>query len=331
MGIDMLRNCFYGARRRMAVEMVRMVRQSPSRWVLLAILAAPSLGFAADGNLKIAAPALGSTITLQTSDVFAGAVSSVVFRRKEHIDRADHGRLLQSASSFDGLGECFNPTEGGSLRGSRREATSVLEASRVDGNQLWTRTDMGFWLNPGTPYPNGCGGNKALTHAMNDGYLSHHILEKHITVGLPKFANVIKYEVAFDVPAAYKKGTFEALTGYMPKDFSHAMYYDIAHGAEIDAGTKQGEQAFPVILATPDGMYAMGVYSPEQPQPGYGRFDFGVVEKWNCVFRLVDIKPQPYRFECSVVLGTVHEVEETLTRMDAARRHKDVPEKKTGS
>jgi hypothetical protein len=322
MGSDTLGNCLK-APSRMIVDM--------RKWTLLAILAAPSLALAVDGNLTVSVPALGSTIVVKTSSEFAGAVSSVVFRGKEHIDAADHGRLLQSASSFDGYGECFNPTEGGSLLHSKREATSVLEAARVEGNQLWTRTDMGFWLNPGTPYPNGCGGNKALTHAMNNDYISHHILEKHITAGMINFPNVIRYEVTFDVPATYTKGTFEALTGYMPKDFSHAMYYDIAHKTATDAGTKQGEQPFPVILATPNGSYAMAVYSPEEPQPGYGRFDFGVVEKWNCVFRLTDIKPKPYHFECGVVLGTVQEVEDTLNRLDAWRRHKDATEKKTGS
>jgi hypothetical protein len=192
---------------------------------------------------------------------------------------------------------------------------------------------MGFWLNPGTPYPKGCGGNKAMTHAMNTDFLSHHVLEKHITVGLPDFPNVIHYEVAFHVPAAYKKGTFEALTGYMPKDFSRAIYFDVARRAEIDPGKRQGEQALPIVLATPDGAYAMGVYSPQLPQGGmgYGRFDFGTVEKWNCVFREVDIKPQPYRFECYVVLGTVREVEDTMFRLNAKLAPRTQPAQKNGS
>ncbi len=48
-----------------------------------------------------------------------------------------------------------------------------------------------------------------------------------------------------------------------------------------------GEQAFPVALATANGLHAMGVYSAE-PSPGYGRFRFKAerVNKWNCVFRV---------------------------------------------
>jgi len=292
----------------------------PSRILAtLVALHAASPSWAVDSDLTVSAPALGSTIVVRTSSRFDGAVYSLVFRNKEHIDSNDHGRLLQSASSFDDLGECFNPTEGGSLLGSPKESTSVVEAARVERNELWTRTDMGFWLNPGTPYPNGCGGNKARTRAVNTEFLSHHVLEKHITVGMPGFPNVLHYEVAFHVPSAYRKATFEALTGYMPKDFSRAIFFDVARRAELDPGTRQGEQRFPVILATPDGAYAMGVYSPSihQNHGAYGRFDFGSVKKWNCVFRMVDIKPQAYRFQSYVVLGTVREVEDTIVRLDA--------------
>jgi hypothetical protein len=168
---------------------------------------------------------------------------------------------------------------------------------------------------------------------MNTEFLSHHVLEKHITVGLPGFPNVIHYEVAFHVPSEFKKGTFEAVTGYMPKDFSHAIYFDVARRAESDPGTRQGEQKFPVILATPDGAFAMGVYSPHVAQTGgaYGRFDFGTVVKWNCVFRKVDIKPQAYRFEAYVILGTVREVEDTMVRLDAKLGVAPPPAPKNGS
>jgi hypothetical protein len=58
----------------------------------------PSLAAAATGDLKIEQPALGSTIELQTSARFAGAVTSLVFRGKQFVDSRDHGRELQSAA-----------------------------------------------------------------------------------------------------------------------------------------------------------------------------------------------------------------------------------------
>ena len=69
----------------------------------------------AKGDLILDQPMLDSRIILTTSAQYGGALSSLVFRGKEHLDRHDHGRLLQSAASFDGYGECYNPTEGGAI------------------------------------------------------------------------------------------------------------------------------------------------------------------------------------------------------------------------
>jgi len=41
------------------------------------------------------------------------------------------------------------------------------------------------------------------------------------------------------------------------------------------------------------------------------------VNKWNCVFHERDLIPKPYTYQCLIVLGTLNEVEETLSRLDA--------------
>ena len=77
------------------------------------------------------------------------------------------------------------------------------------------------------------------------------------------------------------------------------------------------------MLATPDGRYAMGIYSPNQPSAGYehagyGRFRFRPqkVVKWNCVFRLRDpqrgIAPGDYSFRCFVAIGDLETVRRSL-------------------
>jgi hypothetical protein len=278
----------------------------------------PTTVIAIEGNLSITEPSLNSKITIATRSEFAGTISSLIFRGKEHLDTRDHGRLLQSASSFDGYGECFNPTEGGSSHRSKNQDTSVLKAARVEGNQLWTITDMGFWLNPGQAYPAGCGSRKSLKRAVNTVETSGHLLEKRVTVGLPGFPNVIEHLVTFYVPTNFSGGVFEASTGYVPKEFSHALFYDPKEGIEISPGERQGEQEFPVILSTPDSLFAMGVYSPQLPQKGlgYGRFSFPDVNKWNCVFRENNVSAKGYTYKCLIVLGTVKEVEETLRKLD---------------
>jgi hypothetical protein len=75
----------------------------------------------------ISAQVKGHTLTIASSPAFAGAISSLTWKDKEFIDRRDHGRELQSAASFDGLGECFNPTEAGSAAdGADSTSTSKL-------------------------------------------------------------------------------------------------------------------------------------------------------------------------------------------------------------
>ena len=79
-----------------------------------------------------------------------------------------------------------------------------------------------------------------------------------------------------------------------------------------------GEQKHPVILSTPSGSHAMGVFSPEQPSrgyeaAGYGRFRFSKqkVVKWNCVFRIRNrngVKPGDYSFRNFVIVGNLEMV-----------------------
>lgn len=294
--------------------------------VVFYILVLPGLGIAESdlGDLTLTVPVFDSKVILSTEGKFGGAVTSLVFRDKEHIDRLDHGRLLQSASSFDGLGECYNPTEGGASRHSKNEEASVVKAARKEGNQLFTTTAMAFFLGPEQSRPKGCGNKKYLKQAVNTVETSNHILDKRLTVGLPDFPNVIEHDVVYHVPDHFTNATFEASTGYVPKEFSGAVYYDPHHDKEIDPGKRQGEQSLPVILFTSDKLYAMGVYSPDLPQKGlkfgYGRFTFPDVNKWNCVFRENNVKPGTYEYRCLIVLGTLDEVENTMQRLDKVYR-----------
>jgi hypothetical protein len=300
----------------MTLHSARIAHDARARAAGIALMAVVCGAQGATGDLEVSAPVKGSEIRLRTCAKYAGAVCSIVFRGKEHIDTRDHGRLLQSASSFDRYGECYNPTEGGTER-DRFSSTSVLKAARAEKNRIWTQTNMAHWLRPNKEYPQGCGTRKNVTQAVNKDPVSGHMLEKRITVGLPGFPNVIEHRVIYHVPARYSSGTFEASTGYMPREFSLALYYDPVTRTETSAGSRRGEQAHPVILATSDRRYAMGVYSPDLPQGkrGYGRFYFPDVVKWNCVFREKDVEPGRYPYRCLVVLGTVAEVQETMRRL----------------
>ena len=173
---------------------------------------------------------------------------------------------------------------------------------------------MAFWLKPG---------EKSEGHpARNDKVLSDHLIRKRVHIGHKALPHAIEYEVTFTVPRGehHTQAVFEAVTGYMPAEFSRFWKYDTGQLKPLDDGP--GEQAHPVVLATPSGSHAMGVYSPEQPSRGfekigYGRFRFKAekVVKWNCVFRVRDPKgivAGEYRYRMFVVVGSLDDARTTL-------------------
>lgn len=278
------------------------------------------------GNAVIRRAAGGSEIVITTTDRLAGAIHSLTWNGKEFIDSHDHGRQLQSAASFDCAldkpfwAECFNPTEAGSRAdGVGETSTSKLLQMRAAEGELRTTTQMAFWLAPGE--------QSAGRPALNAQKLSQHIVSKRVRIGYERLANVIDYEVTFTVPEGERHNfaQFEALTGYMPPEFSHFWKFIPATGKLEKLDDGPGEQQHPVIFSTADGQHAMGVFSPAQPSrgyehAGYGRFRFAAekVVKWNCVFRMRSaegIAPGEYRFQTFVAVGTLDDVQRSLTSM----------------
>ncbi|HEU5406651.1 MAG TPA: hypothetical protein VFU48_02720 [Nitrospira sp.] len=71
---------------------------------------------------------------------------------------------IQSASSFDGPGECFNPTQAGSRAdGTDPTSSSVLIKNSTSGYVMRTVTNLAFWLLPGKPYGKPCGETQFTT------------------------------------------------------------------------------------------------------------------------------------------------------------------------
>lgn len=265
--------------------------------VLLAsvcLITGAGVGFAKSptAELEIRAPAGNSEIVIRTTKRLAGAIDSLTWNGREFINSFDHGRQLQSASNFDCgsrfTAETFNPTEAGSRRDGRGESsTSRLLHAVAEGASLQTTTQMAFWLNPGE--------RSSGNLAKNQQPLSDHLLTKRVRIGFRDWPHVIEYRTTFSVPIGERHtyAQFEAVTGYMPPEFSQFWRLDLQQRKLLPLSDGPGEQSMPVILSTPGGGYAMGIYSPDQPSPGYrqagyGRFRFPPqrVVKWNCVFRL---------------------------------------------
>ena len=293
------------------------------RYIVFPFLAVLLWGESVD--FSVSRTVFGSKLRVKASRRTAGAVSSITFRGVEYLNAFDHGRELQSALSFDGLGECYNPTEAGSNPDGRGGTSSTrLLSAHASGRVLTTEADLAFWLRPGQAYPQGCGGRREFTAAQNAGITGGYVMRKRVTLGVGKIANAMEYEAEFTIPRAHASATYEFATGYMPPEFGLFFTFDPAAGRLAGLSDGPGEQALPVILATADRRAAMGVWSPD-PKASYGRFKFlgnpGVAGwntvKWNCVFRAKNVPPGVWGNRCFVAVGTVEEVTSAITALYA--------------
>ena len=284
-------------------------------------LGTPAFSFGADGNAVIRATAGKSEIVITTTRRLAGAIHSLTWNGKEFINSTDHGRQLQSACSFDNSptanAETFNPTEAGSRRDHvGTNSTSRLLEIVAAKNHLHTKTQMAFWLAPGE--------RSEGQLARNTNALSDFTLTKDVTIGVGRWPQALDYRVTFSVPpnSHHSFAQFEALTGYLPAEFNTFYEYDPQIKKLKPLSFGPGEIKNPVVLATADGNYAMGIFSPPPKRtdttgPSYGRwkFDAARVVKWNSVFRVrkaSGLRGGDYSYRMLVPLGTLMEVEAML-------------------
>ncbi len=293
-------------------------------WLLLLPALALAQAPAVSGDAELSGMIGGKPLVIRTTSRLAGAIDSIKWDGVEFIDSHDHGRQLQSALNADVDGvfhvECYNPTEAGSVVDALGpKSTSRLEFLSVKDGVLSTRSRMAFWLAPGM---------SSHGHlAQNTTLLSNHVLNKKVRIGRPGMDHVLDYKVTFTVPAdrPHKYLQFEALTGYMPWSFSEELRFDAKTESLVPLPRQDGEQRDPVVLSTPSGSHAMGIFTPDRPPAGeppigYGRFKFehDQVMKWNCVFRLRQpepIKPGDYSYQLFVVIGTREDCRRTLAAL----------------
>ena len=291
--------------------------------LILILLTGPTAAQAPNPNSVIRANVGPSEIVVTTTERLAGAIHSVRWNGKEFINSADHGRQLQSACAFQlGSGrfnaETYNPTEAGSRKdGAGPKSTSRLLQLSAKDNILETKIQMAFWLVPGE--------KSRGDPARNTRILSDHVISKRVVIGVKDLPNVLDYTATFHVPQGEKAnlGQFEALTAYMPEEFRVFHRLDLTTGKLLPLDDGPGEQPMPVILATADGQFAMGILSIQPKgfgRPSYGRWRFKTerVVKWNTAFRLHDpdsIAARDYPFRSFVPIGTLEDVRSSLTRL----------------
>jgi hypothetical protein len=237
-----------------------------------------------------------SPIIIRASSKFAGAICGLTWNGKEFIDSGDHGRLLQSAVTFDGLGERYNPTEGGSQDDwSLDVSDSVLKAIRAKDNLLETETQMAYWLKPGEPDQEG-------KPAVNTTGLSDTVLFKKVEIK----GHTIDYAVKFRVPQDYASARFEVLTAYMPVEFDKVWRLD---NGELVSG--EGNNTLPLVLSCGD--HAMGIYAKGAIYDSFSPSDMlNPVVKWNVLYEKRPVPTGDYDFQCYVVVGSLENVRDGL-------------------
>ncbi len=283
------------------------------------------------GNGSISKEVFDSFITISTTSRLQGAIGSLTFRGKEFLNQEDHGRELQSASSFDGYGECLNPTEAGSQTDGKGDlSTSRLLGYSAEGNVLRTSTQMAYWLRGNQDYGHytqnegrGCGNNSNVKRAQNSVDLSNNVLFKRVTIGYSNIQNVIEYLVTFRITENHQSAVIEAVTGYLGPEFSTFFAFDPSSGQIAPLSSINAEQAFPVILSTNNQSYAMGIYSPDLPEAsfstvGYGRFNFfeSNTIKWNAVYRRGNTPAADYSYRQYIIVGSVSEVQASMNQLN---------------
>jgi hypothetical protein len=275
--------------------------------------------------------ARNAIISITASHRVAGAVDSVFWNGKEMINSYDHGRQLQPALSKNGYGECYNPTlAGSSADGVGPGTTSILQAASVTQNRLQTQALPAFWLAPFTIDPRGqCGA------VVNTTDVSAYRTHTDVTVGLPGMAHAMRYITTIYVPEAVTSLTIEAPTGYLTGDMTAFYTYTDATQSlqSLSPSLPMGEQGKPLVLSTPNGSHAMGIWSPGLPQPqfataGYGQFRFpssnesNSTMKWNAVYRTGAVAAgTTLSYTSYVAVGSLENVRVTLAQLHQAWRN----------
>lgn len=268
-------------------------------------------------------------ISVTASRRVAGAIDSVFWNGKEFINSYDHGRQLQPALSKNGYGECYNPTLAGSAPdGLSTGTSSLLEAASVASSQLSTQTLPAFWLAPFTTDPH-CGA------VINTTTRSNYRTYTDVQVGLPGMRHAIRFITRVYIPEAVSSLTIEAPTGYLTGDMTaFYTYTDATQALTLLSPTlPMGEQNKPLVLSTPNGSHAMGVWSPTLPQPqfpgaGYGQFRFpssiesNATMKWNAVYRTGAVAAgTTLTYTTYLAVGSLENVRVTLAQLNQAWRN----------
>ncbi len=240
---------------------------------------------------------------------FAGAISSVMFRGVDHVDRSDHGRLLQGAVQLDGLGECHNPTLAGASRDRSRSTSRLLNAA-VGRDSYETVTQTAFWHRPNDTCTTLEGLRRRPANRTRLSEVTWRWRHRFNTLAHPQ---AVAVDIDVDLGSPSRSVVLEALTLYTPAAFNtfHVIGRRLIPDAEVAASP--GERPEPRVLSTVDGRYAVALFTGDAGA-GLGRFVYPGASKLNVVFRPQGVSSGVLQTRCGWAIGTRDEVADAVRR-----------------
>lgn len=290
------------------------------------------------GNSSITVTVLGQPLTMKTSSQFGGGISSIIWKGKEFVNNFDHGRQFSTNAAFFQRNECYNAYETGTKEdGQKPTSSSRVLSLTASGNRLESNVQMSWYLSTRDPRPgfgDECGDPSLFLPCPGyNGPLSDYRMHKTVTIGFAGMSNVIEYLSDLFIPEVVQKGVVQ-MTYVLPFEFANLWTYDINSKDYRKVRATFGEDDTVKVVATADGAYAMGYYSPERLQPygtgsegGY-RWGFALPDPINypqpdfaCAglggqFRFDSFSGPGNRFDRSyLVIGTMEQVRTTLSNL----------------
>lgn len=253
----------------------------------------------------------GDTIRLASLKSQASAISTLTYRGVEYIDPTNHGASMQTAWTYDNLGESYNPTEAGSTY----DGPEILSSSSVLLKMMAFENTMVAFTNP------------AYWEAVDGNLRGQERIEKKIVIGYNGLSNVIQYDVNIFVPEFHTLIYVEALTGYMPINFTNYYGYDmvlkqlyLSQDESVNYDELHVKSGDAVITSTSDKLNALAVLSLTDNADTYSKKDSGFYSeypsnKWDMFFTENNATPGLYHYRMLLVIGTLDEVVASLNAL----------------
>jgi hypothetical protein len=304
---------------------------------------APPPGLPTQGDASVTV----NGITVATAARFGGAIASLRWNGKQFVNTQDHGREIQTAWQGNDAGECFNPTEAGSANdGIGLGTTSKVLSTTVTDTSITTVSDPAFWLTPGQTSVF-CQFNPRRRssweggRAVNRTSVSSSIIKKRINIGYLDMPTVLVYDSEITLAPdelAYFPLHFMMLdnpAAYLRREFRYLYRYELT-SARLTARTETYRHFVeaspsPIIGATSDDQYAIGLYTLDIPRNGfpdaeqrkvlgYVFTDWGTVVSLSARIRAVPASGKTfetgtYRYRTFLAIGRVSEVSASLQRL----------------